>query len=576
MATRSERSSADPGGAAAREARLAQLVDERTRELTTLLRISRDVTSNLSVESVLNEILDKLKTVVEYSNATIVRRAGDSFYYVADQKAWNSFPHRGSSFPVSNFIDQKVMAEMRPLIIGDVHHDQTEVAVDFRRQAGEVLNSYYAEVRTWMRVPLISRGEVVGMLTLHHNRPNHYTDHHADLAMAFAEYAAIAMENARLFETLEKRTSELASLLNVARTVTSTLDLESLLTIILDQLRQVVEYELATIRIIEGDDLVLVAAQGGGLPALRSSYPWASFQTTREILAASEPRFVPDLGANTPLAEIVRKDLEIQTLQGIQSWMGIPLVSRERSIGLLSLAHTQPGFYNGSRVDLVNTFALQAAIAIENARFYEQAQALAALEERQKLARELHDSVSQALYGIALGARTARILLERDPAAVDEPLDYIASLAEAGLAEMRALIFELRPESLQAEGLVAALTKRAEAMRTRHQIAVAADFCAEPDISLDIKEALYRVGQEAMHNVVKHARASRMDLRLREETGALVLTVSDDGQGFNPEDEFPGHLGLRSMRERIEKIGGVMHITSSPEGGTRITVRIDL
>jgi signal transduction histidine kinase len=559
---------------AIREANLERLVEERTRELAILLRISRDVTSNLSVESVLHEILDKLKAVVDFSNATIVRLEGDSFYYVADHKAGDSFLHLGNRFPAANLIDRKVMAGLRPLIIGDVHHDDTAEAADFRRQAGDVLDTYYSDVRTWMRVPLIFRGEVIGMLTLHYNLPNHYSERHADLAMAFAEYAAIAMENARLFEALEKRTSELASLLNVARTVTSTLDLSTLLKILLDQLRLVVEYDLATIRIIEGDDLVLAAVHGAGLPEVGTRYKWTVFQTTREILAAGRPRFVPDLSENTLLSQTVRNDLEIQNLGNVHSWMGVPLVVREKSIGLLSLAHSQPGFYNGTRVDLVNTFALQAAVAISNARLYERAQRLAALEERQKLARELHDSVSQALYGIALGTRTARTLLERSPERVDEPLEYIASLAEAGLAEMRALIFELRPESLALEGLVAALTKQIDALRVRHRITVDADLCPEPEVSMDIKEALYRVGQEALQNVVKHSRAGRVELRLYEEAGILNLSVADDGQGFDARGEFPGHLGLRSMRERIEQLGGEFRLTSRPGEGTTIRAKI--
>src|SRR5213078_3825441 len=140
------------------------------------------------------------------------------------------------------------------------------------------------------------------------------------------------------------------------------------------------------------------------------------------------------------------------------------------------------------------------------------AQAKAALEERQRLARELHDSVSQALFGISLGARTARALLAQDPARAAEPIDYVQSLAEAGLAEMRALIFELRPESLESEGLVAAISKQAAALRARHQIEVRADLGAEPALPLERKEALYRIAQEATHNTVKHARAGAIDL----------------------------------------------------------------
>ena len=142
-----------------------------------------------------------------------------------------------------------------------------------------------------------------------------------------------------------------------------------------------------------------------------------------------------------------------------------PLTLKCCVIGMPVLTASEADAFTPHHATLALAIANQAAIAIENARLYAQAQELAALEERQKLARELHDSVSQALYGISLGAHTARKALERDPQGVVEPLDYVLSLAEAGLAEMRALIFELRPESLEAEGLVAALTKQAAAVQ---------------------------------------------------------------------------------------------------------------
>ncbi len=199
---------------------------------------------------------------------------------------------------------------------------------------------------------------------------------------------------------------------------------------------------------------------------------------------------------------------------------------------------------------------------------------VAALEERQKLSRELHDSVSQALYGIALGARTAQTQLERDPKKLAEPLDYILSLAEAGLSEMRALIFELRPESLENEGLVAALTKQSDALRARHKLDVVTQFDSEPDISLDAKEALYRIAQEAMQNIARHAHATRVELTLQRRGSQLVLEIRDNGKGFDASRGFPGHIGLQSMPERAAQIGGEFQIQSQPGAGTVITVRL--
>ena len=197
-----------------------------------------------------------------------------------------------------------------------------------------------------------------------------------------------------------------------------------------------------------------------------------------------------------------------------------------------------------------------------------------AQEERQRLARELHDSVSQALYGIALGANTAIKLFDTNRTKVREALSYVLSLAQNGLTEMRALIFDLRPESLKTEGLVAALTHQASALRARGSIEVELSLCDEPDVSILIKEALYRIAQEALNNAAKHAGPGRLDVHLACEGGSLELEVSDDGIGFDPSTAYPGHLGLHSMRERAVSVGGTLDIVSAPGRGTQVRARV--
>lgn len=213
----------------------------------------------------------------------------------------------------------------------------------------------------------------------------------------------------------------------------------------------------------------------------------------------------------------------------------------------------------------------------EMRRLYEQARELATLQERQRLARELHDSVSQALYGISLGAHTAREALEsQDPDQSMASLDYVIRLAEAGLAEMRALIFELRPESLATEGLVAALLKQVAVLRARYKLTVEADLGEEGALSFEQKEGLYRITQEALHNIIKHAHASTVRLRLASQQREVILDIEDDGRGFEPTRTFPGHLGISSMRERTEKLGGTLALESHSGQGTCIRVRVPI
>jgi PAS domain S-box-containing protein len=205
-----------------------------------------------------------------------------------------------------------------------------------------------------------------------------------------------------------------------------------------------------------------------------------------------------------------------------------------------------------------------------------QAAALAATEERANLARELHDSVTQALFSMGLTARALELLLDRDPGAVRDKLAELRELQRDALAEMRTLIFELRPQGLETDGLAQALRNHAAAVQGRTGLAVAVEVEAEERPSLDVEEALYRIAQEALHNVVKHANAEQARIALRRVGRQLRLVVEDDGVGFDPGDVARGHLGLIGMQQRAERVGAELEIGPRMGGGTRVAVSVPL
>lgn len=267
--------------------------------------------------------------------------------------------------------------------------------------------------------------------------------------------------------------------------------------------------------------------------------------------------------------------------RGYHALLSVPLCLDGRFLGLLGFETEKPRIFSAREKrlaagigELVTAAVDRMRLKEEASRLNEQAQTMAALEERNRLARELHDSVSQSLYGIALGTRTAKALLHRDPEAVSEPLDYVLSLAEAGLTEMRALIFELRPELLENEGLTVALTSQIFSLETRHNITVDAELCDEPDAPLEVKETLYRIAREALHNIVKHAQATHIGVQLCCASDGIEMFIADDGIGFDISAEFPGHLGLQSMRERAARINGTLTIESAHGQGTHITLHV--
>ena len=383
-------------------------------------------------------------------------------------------------------------------------------------------------------------------------------------------------ERARAQRLLEER---VATLSRIAANLAFDLPAEDTLNVLAKSAVNASTAVACGVVLVDDNDDTLQLFGSYGLPegyteglqaSYRSGAPSPSlqaFRTREPVLVRDLRRFLLEDPHYAPIHRFVRE----------APWdivYNLPLVTRYRTVGAIFFCYL-PGQEPGEDEQVfLRAVADQAAVALENARLFAEARGKAALEERQRLARELHDSVSQALYGIALGARTARKLVDQNPRLVADPLDYVLSLAEAGLAEMRALIFELRPESLETEGLVAALEKQAAALRARYEIEVKTSLCAEPEASPGAKEAIYRIAQEALHNTVKHARANNVRIEMGCSPVSLTLKVSDDGVGFDARGDFPGHLGLRSMRERAARLGGTLTVETSPGAGTLISAQI--
>jgi signal transduction histidine kinase len=220
--------------------------------------------------------------------------------------------------------------------------------------------------------------------------------------------------------------------------------------------------------------------------------------------------------------------------------------------------------------------AAHASIAITNARLYEQSRELSVLAERNRLALELHDAVSQRLFSLVLTAEAAGELMDRDQAAAREQVDKLQVLAQQALDELRSLIFELRPPDVERDGLCGALRKHVGVLR---RLQPGAQIGIELDDNIGLDPArdreLLRIAQEALHNAARHAHADHIELRLERGDGRLLLEVRDDGEGFDPDDAElrSKRLGLTSMEERAERLGGRLEIRSARGAGT--TVRLE-
>jgi signal transduction histidine kinase len=252
----------------------------------------------------------------------------------------------------------------------------------------------------------------------------------------------------------------------------------------------------------------------------------------------------------------------------------VPLRTKEAVIGVMSAASDESNAFDDSDLVVLQSLADQAAIAVENIRLYEQAQQLAVIEERGRLARDLHDAVTQTLFSSSLIADALPDLWENNPEEGRQLLAELRQLSRGALAEMRTLLLELRPAALVETDLRHLLRQLGEATagRTGLPVAVEAEeICPLPD---DVHVALYRIAQEALNNTVKHARAGRVEICLRCLDGrtGIELSVRDDGRGFDPAEIAPDRLGLGILRERAQAIGAKLEITSQPGEGTRVEV----
>jgi signal transduction histidine kinase len=257
------------------------------------------------------------------------------------------------------------------------------------------------------------------------------------------------------------------------------------------------------------------------------------------------------------------------------SWALMPLATNQRAMGLLALWHGEANAYPPDRMQILAVFARQAAVVTESVQLRREEKRAAVMAERSRLANELHDSVSQAVFGSLLGIKVARETLDNDRDKTREALDYAERLSDAAIVEMRALIFELRPETLQNEGLVNALDKQVAALCQRHGLQAVFDAPhGEPTLTDEDKESLYRIALEAVHNAVRHAHASMMNITLDDQPAQTILVIADNGQGFDAGLVRSGAVGINGMRVHAEEIGANFALDTAPGKGTRITVAL--
>ncbi|MEA4906434.1 MAG: PAS domain S-box protein [Anaerolineaceae bacterium] len=399
---------------------------------------------------------------------------------------------------------------------------------------------------------------------------------HYRILGAIAEMAGSALNRVSTMETLEKRVVErtryLSTLYGVTSITSEPLNLQVILGKTLEQAMGVVQSSRGLILLLDEEGGLFIAAQRG----LR----------LEELSAMKQQSFESDLWA---AAEVLSEVKVITNLAGSLSslrslplppggMVSAPIRADGRPHGALVLFSERVESHKAEDIGLLAAIADQIGVAVLNARLHQQAEHSAVMEERQRLARELHDSVTQSLYSVTLMAETGKRLMRGDNhSGTEAVLEQLGDTAQQSLREMRLLVYELRPKVLESEGLLGAIQQRLDTVEQRS--GVQARMIVEGDYSalvtrlkaLDVEQELYRIVQEALNNALKHARAANVAVILRADPAALDLEVKDDGCGFEMSQLAENRgVGMSSMQERIQRLGGRLEIQSSPGEGTRV------
>ncbi len=422
--------------------------------------------------------------------------------------------------------------------------------------------------------PLVANNRGIGLLILGLNRV-HLED--PSLLMAFANQVATMIEMCRLHTQLQQRLAEIQSVLAITRALVSEVSLNNLLEFIMTQAEHLTNAEGAAVLLLDDDGRRLEVASpsepwrhmkaGSGFPvqgslaglAIASQRVQISNQVEEDDRTASERAFLRSAELNSLLCA--------------------PLVAQSKSLGALLVWNKRERVFTSHDSRLMGLFADQAALALHNAWLYARNRQLAVEQERHRLAQELHDSVTQSLYSIALAAQTALKLLDQPDSGdkVRNPIEHILEFSQTALTEMREQLHNLYPTVLIDKGLIQALAEYCDELETQYTLSIKFMAGSEPPLSMVQRKTLYYIAREALWNVIKHAGATRIDVSLTTENGQVVLSVTDDGAGFDPLTvDREETIGLRSMEERTRLLGGIFELRSEPGHGTRVTSRIPI
>ncbi len=550
---------------------LEQRVADRTRELAALNAIASVVSQSLDLDEILNGALDMTVQMLEIEAGGIyLLDEATGMLTIAAQRGFKpAFLEGIDCLKAGEGLSGRVVQSGEHMVVNDTSADPRLTRMVVREEG----------LHSQAIVPLRAKGKVLGTLFAVSRRYREFTDQEVQLLSSIGHQIGVAVESARLFQAEQRLAEQFRVISEVGRHIASILEINEVLVQVVRLIRKSFNYEHVAIALIEGEEAVYKVGAGTLWDAPGFQFHPYRLRVGEEgitgwVAATGQPLLVPDVG----------KEPRYVAMRGAEtrSEMAVPIIVKGQVVGVLDVQSDHLNAFQESDLIVLQSLANQAAVAIDNARLYEQAQKVAVVEERQRLARELHDAVTQTLFSASLIAEALPDLWSIDEQEGRQLLQELRQLSRGALAEMRTLLLELRPAALVEASLDELMHQLGEAFTGRMGVPVRVVVDGQCNLPPDIHVALYRIAQEALNNVVKHAMASQVEVHLSqallpisdtmEQRVMATLQVSDNGRGFDPTSVPPNRLGLGIIRERAAAIGAQLTIETRSGHGTQVTV----
>jgi signal transduction histidine kinase/putative methionine-R-sulfoxide reductase with GAF domain len=547
---------------------LERRIAAQTKELAALNTIAAAVSSSLDLNNVLNRALDKTLEVMEID-------AGGIYLLDEGTGVLDIVAHRGFAPDFVEGIEKlrlgegfsgRVAQSGQPLLVRDVSADP-RLTRSVVRDAG---------LRSAAIFPLSSKGTVLGTFFTIARSDREFSEQDVQLLTSIGHQIGVAIENARLYEQAQQRMRELEALHRADTELYRHLSLEEVLQALVDIGVDILKADKSFLIVWdEGRERLVVKAARGLTPETMALLFFSRREgSVGHVAGTGEPLIMEDT-----LADSRRKDERPEVVQaavlseGVRSFIHLPIKIGDDVFGVFNASFTTPHTFNEDELRLFTALAGRAALAIENAHLYEQAQQMAALGERNRLARELHDSVKQQALAASFQLGTAITLFDREPETAKKHIIEADHLVNSVRVELTDLIHELRPPTMNGQDFAVTLNDYAIEWAHQSGIEVNVDVQGNNGLSLEVKQTLFRILQEALANVARHSDARSVDVSLSYGSDTVSLTITDDGSGFDTSAQHDG-MGLNSMWERAETLKGEFTVESEPGEGTRIIVAL--